>query len=204
MTANTEMTNADFMENIFQKVEHGKCRIALNGQIAVWTTNGYKTFSNKTGTLINCNQFVSQFGDDYFYVVPAAKVKEGDIILVNGTPRCVMKVDKNLLTIMTYETGAVEQIIPERRIFMGNIYFYRKIMSPMMGMFGKGKAKAGKMLRLMMMSDMMKGGAKTNGGMNWMQLLMMQGMTKQFGGSMDEMFEGFGDFEDDFEEEDEE
>lgn len=190
--------NGGFMDHIFQKVEKGKCRIALNGQIAIWTSNGYKTFSLKNGTLTNCNSFVAQFGDDYFYVVPAARVKPGDIILVNGTPRCVMKAEKNLLTVMTYETGAVETIIPERHMFMGSIYFYHKIMTPMLGMFGTKKGKANRMLKMMMMSDMMKPGGNngTGGNMGFMQMLMMQGLMKDMGNSMEDMFDGFDNDDD--------
>lgn len=183
-------TENNFLGNAFQKVEKGKCRIAMNGQIAVWTTNGYKTFSVKNGTLTNCASFVAEFGDDFFYVVPAARVKRGDIILVNGTPRCVIKSEKNLLTVMTYETGSVETIIPERHMFMGNVYFHRKIVAPMAGMFGKGKGN--QMIRMMMMSDMMKGSDGAGGvgaGMgNLMQILLMQGMMKNSGGIMDDFF----------------
>lgn len=45
-------------------------------------------------------------------------------------------------------------IAPERHIFMGNLYFYEKIISPMKGMFGKGKMP--KMLKIMLMGSMMK------------------------------------------------
>lgn len=193
------MTNAGFMNNIFQKIENGKCRIALNGQIAIETSTGYKTFSPDTGTLTNCCNFVASFGQDFFYVVPAAKVKKGDIILVNGTPRCVLDAEKNRLTVMTYETGTIETVIPERQMFLGNVFFYRKIMSPMLGMFG-GKGKMNKMIRMMMMSDMMNNGGNggnIGGNMNLMQLMMMQGMMKDMGDSIGDLFTGFDDADDD-------
>lgn len=206
MNTTDVMVNNGFMDNVFQKVEKGKCRIALNGQIAIQTSHGYKTFSTKTGTLTNCSNFVSNFGDDFFYVVPSARVKAGDIILVNGSPRCVISKEGKMITVMTYETGTIENIIPERNIFMGNIYFYHKIISPMLGMFAGGKGKTNRMFRLMMMSDMMKGAGgmgAANGNMNMMQLLMMQGMMKDVGGTVESIFDEFDEM-DIFEEKEEE
>lgn len=212
---NTDLNNAvagtDLMNNAFRKVQSGKCRIALNGQIAVQTSGGYKTFSPKTNTLTNCSSFVSAFGDGLFYVVPATKVHPGDIVLMGGLPRCVISAENNKITVMTYETGCIDTLLPERQIFMGNVFFYSKIMSPMLGMFGSGKGKMSRMLKMMMLSDMMKSSgsntAPTEGsqpfGGNIMQLLLMQGMMKDMGSSLEGIFDGFEDSESEEADEDE-
>lgn len=194
----------DLMNHAFCKIQPGKCRLALNGQIAVQTSGGYKTYSVKTNALTNCSSFVSSFGDGFFYVVPAAKVRPGDIVLMAGLPRCVIGAENGKLTVMTYETGCIDTLIPERQMFMGNIYFYSKIVSPMLGFFGAGKDKMSRMLRMMMLSDMMNasggnaGGSGSAGGLmsgNLMQMMLMQNMMKDMGSSLEGMFEGFDEME---------
>lgn len=192
-----------------KRVGNDMCKIAMNGRIAVKTSNGYKTYDPDSGRLTNCSNLVTDMGMDAFFVIPATKVRKEDIILVNGTPRCVINVQKGIVTVLNYENNAIEQIVPERHMFMGNIYFYSKIYAPILGVLTKGKSKknANKMMRLMMMQSMMGDmmGGRTGGGFNtgdggnmgnFMQMMMMSNMMKEFGGS-DGLFGMFDDMDED-------
>lgn len=183
------MTGTSF-DSVLKKIEKGKCRIALNGMIAIQTSSGYKTFHPETGTLTNCNQFVASFGDDSFYAAPARKVKRGDIILLPSGPCCVITAAKNKVTVLNYETGAYMTIAPEHHMFMGNLYFYEKIVSPMKGIFGKGKMN--KMLKFMMFSDMMGKPSDTHTDKTetnpLMQMMFLGSMMKDMDGFCDDLF----------------
>lgn len=181
------------LNGMFGKIAHGMCRLSMSGGVAVKTSNGYKSYNVKTGRLTNCSNFVFDIGEEFFFVIPTNKVEKGDIILVNGKPNCVVEAEKNKITVINYEDSTIDTVLPERHVFMGNTYFYGKIVS----MFGsdllKGKKGTGKIMQYMMMSEMMKGNtAGTNGnGMSAMLPYMMMG------GGMSDMFDGMFDFEDD-------
>lgn len=172
------------LNGMFGKVAPGMCRLSMNGGIAVKTSGGYKSYNVKTGRLTNCSNFVFDIGEDFFFVIPTNKVEIGDIILVDGKPKCVIKTDKNQITAINYENSTVDTILPERHVFMGNTYFYGKIVS----MFGQdifnGKKGMNKIMKYMMASEMMKGGIGTTGGFGAMPLLMMMngGASDMFGG----------------------
>lgn len=182
----------NFMNGMFGKIAPGMCRLSMGGGIAVKTSNGdYKSYNIKTGRLTNCNNFVFDIGEDFFFVIPTNKVERGDIILVNGKPRCVDKVEKNQITVINYDDSTIETILPERHVFMGNVYFYGKIVS----MFGNGvfngKKGTDKIIKYMMMSEMMKGNNGAENGMNSMLPMMM------LGGGFEDMFDGIFDFDED-------
>ena len=186
------------LNGMFGKVAPGMCRLSMNGGIAVKTNNGYKSYNMKTGRLTNCDSFVFDIGEEFFFVIPTNKAEPGDILLVGGKPKCVIEAEKNKLTVINYEDSTVETILPERHVFMGNTYFYGKIVS----MFGsdliKGKKGTNKIMQYMMLSEMIKGNSGSGGsGMNAMLPLMMMG------GNMGNIFDGVFDFgeDDDFEEE---
>ena len=194
--------NTGFMNGMFGKIAPGMCRLSMNGEIAVKTSNGYKTYNMKTGRLVNCSNFVFDIGEDFFFLIPTNKVHKGDIILVNGKPKCVVKAEDNQITVINYEDSTVDTILPERHVFMGNTYFYGRIIS-MFGDSFKGGKKNGinNIFKYMMMSEMMKG--STGSGMNNMLPFMMMS-----NGGFENMFEGMFDFgdvdiEDDVEEESE-
>lgn len=184
---------------MFGKLAPGMARLSMNGNIAIKTSGGYKTYNIKTGNLTNCANFVFNGGDDFFWVIPTNKVAIGDIIIVNGTPRCVIKNESNQITAINYENGTVETILPERHVFMGNTYFYGKIVS-MFGNLGKGKGSMNKIMKYMMLSEMMKGGSTSN---SMMPFMMMSG---GMGGDMfSDMFGDLtGDDSEDKEEDEEE
>ena len=173
---------------MFGKIAPGMCRLSMTGGIAVKTNNGYKTYDIKKGTLTNCDNFVFDIGEDFFFLVPTNRVKIGDIILVNGTPRCVVSVEKNQITAINYENGTVENIIPERHVFMGNRYMYGKILS-MLGNV-KGKGGMNNLMKYAMMSEFMNGNSGGNNGNtnNLLPFMMM-------GGGFTDMFDGMFDFD---------
>lgn len=194
----------NFLNGMFGKVGSGMCRLSMNGGIAVKTSIGYKSYNIKTGKLTNCSNFVFDIGEEFFFVIPTNKVEKGDIILVNGKPKCVIEADKTKITVINYEDSTIETILPERHVFMGNTYFYGKIVS----MFGsdviKGKKGSNNIFKYMMLSQMMKGndnssiGAMNNGGLNSMLPLMMMG------GNMGNLFDGMFDFDMNADDEEEE
>ena len=180
----------NMLNGMFGKVAPGMCRLSMSGGIAVKTSNGYKSYNMKTGRLTNCDSFVFNIGEEFFFVIPTNKAEPGDILLVNGKPKCVIEAEKNKLTVINYEDSTVETILPERHVFMGNTYFYGKIVS----MFGsdliKGKKGSNKIMQYMMFSEMMKGNSGESGnGINAMIPLMMMG------GNMGSIFDGMFDFE---------
>ena len=179
---------------MFGKLGAGMCRLTMNGNIAVKTSGGYKSYNVKSGKLTNCSNFVFNIGDDFFFIIPTNKVDVGDIILVKGTPRCVIEVDKKTLKVMNYEDMTIDTIVPERHVFMGNTYFYGKIVSLMGSAAGKGKGGMKQMMQFMMMNQMM--GGSTSGGMNMggnnmlpMMLMMNGGSGSIFDGMLDGMFD---------------
>ena len=169
----------DLFNGMFGKVANGMCRLSMYGGIAVKTSNGYKTYNLKKKRLTNCSNFVFDVGQEFFFVIPTNKVEPGDIILIAGKPKCVISVNNEMITVINYEDSVVEQILPERHVFMGNTYFYGKIVS-MFGndILGNGKKGMNKLMSYMMMSEMMKGmnGSGNQNAMNSMlPFLMMSG-----------------------------
>ena len=164
----------NFLEGMFGKIGPNMCKLSMNGDIAIKTRTGYKTFDVKTNKLTNCDNFVFSMGDmDCFFLIPTNKVEKGDIIIANGAPKCVIEVnaDKSIKC-LNYETSVVENILPDSHIFMGNTYFYGKIVS----MFGNLKnGGSEKIFKYMMMAEMMKGTGTTGMGNMMPMMLMMNG-----------------------------
>jgi hypothetical protein len=175
---------------MFGKLGPGMCRLTMNGKIAVKTSGGYKSYNVKTGRLTNCSNFVFNIGDDFFFIIPTNKVDVGDIILVKGKPQCVIEVDKKTLKVMNYEDMTIDTIVPERHVFMGNSYFYGKIVSLLGSSAGKGKNGMAQMMKFMMMNQMMGGNITTgNSNMFPMMLMMNGGSDSIFDGMLDGMFD---------------
>ena len=186
---------------IIGKIERGACRLSMNGRIAVRTSDGYKTYNEKTGNLTNCSNFVLDLCDDMFMVIPTRTLNPGDIVLINGKPMYILELKaKNRVEAMSYEDSTIQTVIPERHAIMGR-KFYGKIVSLMGKGFGCGKGSFFKnMLKLKMMTAMM-GGSKSSDGMlgsNALPMMMLMG-----GGSMDGLFDGMLDDESDDESDDE-
>lgn len=192
-------------EGMFGKVADGLCALSPRG-IAVRTSAGYRSYNTKTGRLVNCDGVVFRLGDGMFFVMPASRVKPGDIILVNKKPACVRKVAKDSIEVINYETSVVETVLPERHVFMGNTWFYGKIVS----LFGDGssigkKGSMNKMMKFMMMQSLMgntgtyengmdgmfkkMAPASGNGGMNAMMPFLLMGGGDFFDGMFDGIFD---------------
>lgn len=183
---------SNMMNKYFGKIQNGMVRLSMNGDMAIKTSNGYKTYDVKTGALTNCDAFVFDVGSEFFFIIPTNKVEPGDVILAAGKPHCVIKAETNRIEALRYEDGSIVNIVPEHHMLFGRTYFYGKIVS----MFGKVKGDKGMkgMMKYMMLSEMMKGG---NGNSNMSSMLPMMMLMN---GGMGDMFEGMFDFD---EEEDE-
>lgn len=187
----------EMFNGMFGKVANGMCRLTMNGELAVKTSGGYKTYNLETNRLTNCSNFVFNIGEEFFFVIPTNKVEPGDIILVGGKPKCVTAIEKDTIRVIDYEDSTVKEILPERHMFMGNTYFYGKIVS----MFGsdlmKGKKGMNKMMSYMLMSQMLSGNGLSDGfsagnanGLGSLLPLMMLS-----GGNFSDMFDGMFDFD---------
>lgn len=182
---------------MFGKVANGLCRLSMNGGIAVKTSDGYKTYNVKTNKLTNCSNFVFDIGEEFFFVIPTNKVEKGDIILASGKPKCVVSVEKDTITVINYEDSTVQNILPERHVFMGNTYFYGKIVSMFGNCVGGGKKGTDKLMKYWMMSEMMKGNGAGFGGSGQMGAMLPLMM---MGGGFSDMFDGMFDFDEEDEE----
>ena len=184
--------NTNFMNGMFGKIAPGMCKLSMSGGIAVKTSTGYKSYNVKSGLLTNCSNFVFGNTEEFFFVIPTNKVEIGDIILIAGKPKCVIEVEKNKITVINYEDATIDTVLPERHVFMGNTYFYGKIVSMFGNDFKGGKKGMNKMMTYMMMSEFMKGnGGMTNGSNNSMLPMMFM----MNGGGFANMFDGMFDFD---------
>lgn len=183
---------------MFKPVARGLCKMGANGQVAIKTGSGYKTYSTKTGKLTSCDNFCFDM-DGAFWVVPTFKVKRGDIILVNGKPCCVIEVAPNSIKAFSYENSTINEVVPEHHVFMGKTYCYGKIFSPFMNMT-KDNDTMSSMMTMMMMGQMFNGGNGNNyNGFNPMMLMMMNGGADNLFGNMFEGAFNFGGDDEDAE-----
>lgn len=178
------MSMNSMFNNMFGKIQNGMCRLSMDGLIAIKTSSGYKTYDTKTNKLQNCDNFVFDIGSDFFFVIPTNKVVVGDIILVNGLPKCVVKIDNETITVLNYENSTIENVLPEKHVFMGDTYFYGKIVS----MFGnnltkKNGCKTKNIFKYMMLSKMFSGSSDSNNQI--LPMMMMFGKDNMF----DDMFD---------------
>lgn len=175
---------------LFGKIAPGMCRLTMNGNIAVKCSNGYKCYNVKKGTLTNVTNFCFNVGDEMFFVIPTNKVEVGDIILVQGKPKCVTEATKKVITVIDYENSEERKVIPERHVFMGSTYFYGKVISMFGNSFKQGKG-LGNVMKMMMFSQMMGGGNAGGGTMGNLGQMMAMSM---FMGGGSNPFEGMFDF----------
>ena len=200
---NMDETVNGMFNGLFKRVGSEMCRLGVNGDIAVKTGGHdgnpivYKTYNVESGRLTNVTQFCFNVGQEFFFVMPTTKAKKGDILLIDNHPKCVIENNDNkTIKVMDYENSAIQEIVPERHIFMGQTYFYRKIVSMFgTGSFLKGSKGMGKMMKLMLMKQLFGGlfggGSGGNDMMNSMLPMMMMG--NMFGNN-DKDNNGFGDF----------
>ena len=190
---NTTM-NFDFgnmFNGMFKPIARGYCKMGMNGKVAIRTSTGYKTFDLKKMKLTNCDSFAFDM-DGAFWVVPTFKVEKGDIIMVNGRPRCVIDVGTTSIKTFSYEDSTIDEVIPEHHVFMGKTYCYGKIFSPFMNMGKDDGSTMSNMMNMMMMSQMFgnNGTGTNNNGFNPMMFMMMNSENNPFAN----MFEGAFNF----------
>lgn len=172
---NKEMFDFNGMfSGFFRPVARGYCKMGANGKVAIRTSSGYKTFDLKKMKLTNCDNFAFDM-DGAFWVVPTFKVECGDIILVNGKPRCVIEVSAKTIKTFSYEDSTIDEVIPEHHVFMGKTYCYGKIFSPFMNMSKDDGSNMSAMMNMMMMSQMFSGnnGSNVTNGFNPMMFMFM-------------------------------
>ena len=179
---------------MFSPVAHGYAKMGVNGKIAIRVGDTYKTFDLDKMALVNCDDFAFDM-DGAFWVVPTFKVERGDIIMVNGKPRCVIEVKDKSIKTFSYENSTIDEIVPEHHVFMGKTYCYGKIFSPFMNM-DKSDNMMSNMMQMAMMSQMFGGnGSNSNGFMGMNPMAMMFMMNSKNGGNMfEDMFAGAFNF----------
>lgn len=180
------MNFSNMFNGMFGKVGEGLAALGMNGQIAIKTSKGFKTYNVKTKRLINVDSFCME-ANNMFFIMPTSKVKVGDIIMHNDVPKCVVEVLPDTIKVIDYGTSTIEEIAPDRHIAMGAGYMYGKIVNPFISSIG-GKGAMKKMLGFATMNELM--GNKSSGGMfsdgmfgQMMQMQMM--MMNMFGGKKD-------------------
>ncbi|MBR6090421.1 MAG: hypothetical protein IKP86_10835 [Anaerolineaceae bacterium] len=161
----------NMMDGICGKVAPGLCRLSMDGGIAVKTRAGYRSYDPESKRLTNCDSFVLDVGDDFFFVVPVNRVKPGDIILAGGLPKYVTAVQEDTITVLNFEDTTVETLVPERHMFMGSMYLYGRIVSLFGKNGAKGKKGLGRMMKYMMLSGFLKGKENSSSGLMAMMLL---------------------------------
>ena len=181
----------NFLNGMFGKVGNGMCRLSMSGGIAVKTSNGYKSYNVKTGRLTNCDNFAFDIDRISSLLFQQTKLVQVILYLQMEKPKCVIKVEKNMITAINYEDSTVENIIPERHVFMGNTYFYGKIVSLLGSNITKGKNGMNNIFKYMMLSQMMNGNGSTGTANNINSMLPFMMM----GGNMGDMFDGMFDFD---------
>lgn len=187
----------NMFNGMFGKIASGMCRLSMSGKMAIKTSQGYKTYDVKTGRLTNCDSFVFDIGEDFFFLIPTNHLVKGDVILAGGKPRCVIEVKDNEIKTFCYEDSTISTIVPEHHVFMGKTYFYGKIVS-LFNFGGKDKGMKN-MMKYYMMSEMFKGGNPSTNSMSNMLPMMMF-----MNGSMGDMFDGLDEMFDSSEDETEE
>lgn len=184
-------------KGMFGPIEAGKCKLGMNGKIAIKTPSGYKTYDAKKNRLTNVGSFAFDMFN-MFWLIPTNTLQVGDIILMQKgdrrVPRFVIKVDNGVITALDYEDNELKQVLPERHILMGKVFFYAKIWCPFKGMASNGNM-FGQMFKMQLMSQMMGGmmnGGNVadacspfGGGNMFGQMFMMQMMGGMFGGKAD-------------------
>ena len=180
-------------KGMFGPIEAGKCKLGMNGKIAIKTPAGYKTYDAKKNRLTNVGSFAFDMFN-MFWLIPTNTLQVGDIILMQKgdrrVPRFVIKVDNGVITALDYEDNEIKQVLPERHILMGKVFFYAKIWCPFKGMASNGNM-FGQMFKMQLMGQMMNGmmnggnvadACNPFGGNGMSQLVMMPMMMQMFGG----------------------
>lgn len=136
-TANMFESLTSIFANMLGTLEPNMIRMTFDGKVAVKTTKGYKTYDVAKKKAINMDSLVMPEMAS-FLLLPSTKVKVGDIILRDGAFYSIISIDDatNELIGYNYEAGKKETIVRETHCFLGNTYFYSKLVSPILSFFG--------------------------------------------------------------------
>lgn len=127
---------ASVFSNMLGTLEPDMVRMTFDGNIAVKTTKGYKTYNVAKKKAINMDSLVMP-DMQAFLLLPSMEVKPGDIILRDGSFYSIISIDneKGELEAYNYEVGKRENLVRETHCFLGNTYFYSKLFSPVLSFF---------------------------------------------------------------------
>lgn len=179
---NNDMFNfGNFFNGMFAPIKDGCCKMAMNGKIAIKTSNGYKTFDVKTKRLVNCDNFAFDM-PNMFWMIPTMSVKTGDIIMINNKPKAVLNVGDGYIETFSYEDSTIDKTVVETHVWMGKKYCYGKIVSPFGNMMSSDSGMEN-MMKMMMFSQMFGNGSNSSNNFNPMMFMFMG---KDF--SMGDMF----------------
>lgn len=165
---NTQTPLNNFIDS---NADLSKIKLTMNGLGIQGKDGTIKTYKN--GKIIDVTQFSFQ-GDStnsFVFLLPAKKVKAGDLIVNNGTFVFVVSDDGNMITAVDFENNSQRTIIRQQHALIP-FSFVTKVYSPFSG---GGKMNNVLMLPLMMMNSNNNGGGMMN---NMMQMMMMNKMLK--------------------------
>lgn len=151
------------MDRAFGCVPRGLCRLTIDGKIAIKTDNGYKTYDAEKNRLTNVDNFAFDFAQDFFFAIPTSKVTKGDIILIDGIPHCVIDGRDETVRALKYNGNTIVELVPEYHIFLDKQFCFTKIVCLFNG-------KADRLMKFMMLSNIM---TNSDGGSNNMIAMMM-------------------------------
>ena len=135
-TANMFTSLTSVFSNMLGKLEPDMVRMTFDGNVAVKTNSGYKTYNVTKKKAVNMDSLVMP-DMSAFLLLPSTKVKVGDIIMRDGAFYSIISVDDttNELVGYNYESGKKETLVRETHCFLGNTYFYSKLFSPILSFF---------------------------------------------------------------------
>ena len=162
----TNNVQAPINNFIDSNVDLSKIKLTMNGLGIQGKDGTIKTYKN--GKIIDVTQFSFQ-GDStssFVFLLPAKKVKTGDLIVNNGSFVFVVNDDGNMITAVDFDNNSQRTIIRQQHALIP-FSFVTKVYSPLNG------GNMSNMLPFMMMNN------SNGGGMNnMMQMMMMSKMFK--------------------------
>lgn len=187
----------EMFTDVCGKVGKDMFRMAMDGTLAVKTEKGYKAYDPKNKRMTKVGEFAIPDTSDMFFVMPVRKLTEGDIIIIDNQPVCVIEQHGEEVKFLTYEKSVIETRMVENIVFFGKP-IYGKVVSLFSCMFKQADGNEDSMLKMMLMSQLFGGGANpfaamfggaaqygsTNAGQGNMfqQMMPMMLMSQMFGG----------------------
>lgn len=153
-------------QNMFEgccgSVDQDKFRVAMDGTIAVAieTKSGkksYRAFDIHKGKMTNVGDFAFSAGKDMFFMFPTRELKKGDIVVIDGEPMCVLKVDGEQISVLTYDKNVVETRMVDNIMFLGKP-MYGKVVSIFSMLFKQAGGSDAGMMKAMFAMSMLSSG----------------------------------------------